>query len=64
MCVSSHQKYLDELQGEAVRLIPHIGTEARSRHSSHALMRGPIELVFLSRYSRSGALNQDLNHWS
>lgn len=36
------------------RAMPHIGTEVRSRHSSHALMRGQIELVFLSRYSRKG----------
>lgn len=50
----------DSREGEGH--IPHIGTKARSRHISHALMRGPIELVFLSCYSRRRALNQDRNH--
>lgn len=37
-----------------MRHITHIGTKACSRHSWHALMRGPGELVFLSCYSRQG----------
>lgn len=39
---------LGEKKGEVQ--IPHSGAEARSRHSWHALMRGSIELVFLSCY--------------
>ena len=44
-------------------LVSLIGTPARSRHSSLALMHVPIELVFLSCYSGKGPTNQKSNLW-